>query len=84
MSFISSISIRALSTSDRTKRAEMFYLEQIPLTQRTNLNLQTSISELKEIMQNETFDIEIRLQIRGFVPVGLTLQLDFGYIAFFN
>jgi hypothetical protein len=84
MSFISNVSVRAISTSDRSKKAEMFYLEQIPFSQKSTLRLQTSVSELKDILSNDSFDIEVRLQVRGFIPLGFTLQIDYGYLVFYQ
>jgi hypothetical protein len=81
MSIFSNISIRALSKDGNNRRSEMFYLEEIPFTGRSELQLLSSISELKSTMENETFDLEIRLQIRGFVPTSLPLQIDFSYLA---
>ncbi|HMP30399.1 MAG TPA: hypothetical protein PKD85_12415 [Saprospiraceae bacterium] len=84
LSIFSNISIRALSKDGNNRRSEMFYLDEIPFNGRSELQLLSSISELKPTMEVETFDLEIRLQIRGFVPTSIPLQIDFSYLAVLN
>lgn len=81
LSIFSNISIRALSKDGNNTRSEMFYLDEIALNGRSELQLLSSVSELKPVMELGAFDIEIRMQIRGFVPASLPLQFDFSYLA---
>ena len=81
LSIFSTISIRVISRDGKNTRSEMYFLEEIPLVGRSELDLRPTLSELKPILSQEIFDLEIRLQIRGFVPASLPLQLDFSYAA---
>lgn len=81
LSVFSSISVRLVSRDGKNTKSEMYFQEEIPIVARTELDLRPTLSDLKPIITQETFDMEIRLQIRGFVPVSLPLQLDFNYVA---
>ena len=81
VTIFSTISVRIVSRDGKNTKSEMYFQEEIPLVARTELDLRPTLSDLKPIISQENFDLEIRLQIRGFVPTSLPLQLDFNYVA---
>jgi hypothetical protein len=81
VSIFSSVSVRIVSRDGKNTKSEMYFQEEIPVVARTELDLRPTLSDLMPIISQENFDLEIRLQIRGFIPVSLPLQLDFNYVA---
>lgn len=82
LDFISRISVYAISRKNPTLKREMFYLDQVPLSVGKELRMLSSTTQLKEILKEETIDIEIRMNVRQFVPGPLRARLEFGYAAF--
>ena len=69
--YIDKISFWAVSNVDPTLRKEMFYMDFVPLNQGDELQMISSISNLKEIMFEGSFDLEVKLNFRSF-PVNQT------------
>ena len=80
--FISRISVYAVSRKNPSVKREMFYLDQVPLSVGKELRMLSSTTQLKDLFQEETIDLEIRINVRQFVPGPLTARLEFGYAAF--
>lgn len=82
LDFISSITIDVVSRTNPNERAEMYYNEQIPLTQGANLRMLSATSELKDLLSEELVDLEVRLTFRRFPPTTVRCDLDLGYAIF--
>jgi hypothetical protein len=80
--FIDEISVRALSKTDQGLNKEMYYQDRIPFNQRGDLELFSSISELKDILSEEVIDMEIRIRLRQSTAVQLQNKLIFNYAVF--
>lgn len=80
LAFIRLVTVSAISRKSG-KRVEMFYREDVPFNEDSDLQMISSLGNLKEILAEETMDLEIRLEFRSFPPPGLTLQLDYGYLV---
>lgn len=80
--FIQRVSIRVFNRSDPDGFKEMYYNDFVPINQGNKLNLFSNISNLKNIVSNEMFDMEVRLKFRSFVPPQTRIRLNFGYIAY--
>lgn len=80
--FIDEISVRAFSRSDPGLNREMYFQDRIPFNQSGDLELFASISELKEILSEEVFDMEVRIRLRQSTPLQLQNKLIFSYAVF--
>lgn len=65
---IDQITIRAISSDDATNNKEVFFMEFIPIDHRGDLQLFGSLSNVKDIMMDDTFDLEVRFRFRNFTP----------------
>lgn len=57
----------------------MYYLDFVPLTTGLELRMLSSTTALKEIIQEETMDIEIRMNVRNFTNTAIRATFEFGY-----
>ena len=80
--FIDEISVRALSRTDPGLNREMYFQDRIPFNQSGDLELFSSISELKDILSQEVFDMEVRIRLRQSTPLQLQNKLIFSYAVF--
>ena len=80
--FIDQLSVRIRSNTSPEFDREMFYREQIPFSHNGDLQLLSSISELKEIISENTMDVEVRIRLRNFIPANLQAKLIFSYAVF--
>lgn len=80
--FIAEISVRALSKSDPGLNREMYFQDRIPFNQSGDLELFSSISELKDILSEEVFDMEVRIRLRQSTPLQIQNKLIFSYAVF--
>lgn len=81
LSFIRLVTVSAISRKPGGKKVEMFYMEDVPFNEDQELQMISSLGDLREILAEETMDVEIRLQFRSYPPPGLTLQMDYGYLV---
>lgn len=63
-----SVIINAINITDQTDIKEMYYQDFIQLNHTGDLKLLSSISELKPIMANGTFHMEVKVRMRSVVP----------------
>jgi hypothetical protein len=78
------ISIFAKSRTNPTLEREMFYLDFVPFNVGLELRLLTSISELQEILSEESFDLELRLEFKNFTALPTRIRFDYGYRIFYE
>ena len=60
----------------------MYYSEFVPFTVDNEIRLQSGSLELKEILKDDYVDIEIRMNLRNFVPNTIKTRLNMSYIVF--
>lgn len=76
---INRVSVYAVSQNDPNFKREILYLDFVPVDIGNELRLLASTTQLKEIMQDELIDIEIRINLRQFTPTNINANLLFGY-----
>jgi len=79
--FIQSVSVWMVSNVDPLYRYELYYLDFVPLNTGDEIKLLSGISNLKELMQEGSFDLEIKLKFRTFPPNQTDNLLTFGLVA---
>jgi hypothetical protein len=79
--FIQTVSIWMVSTIDADFRYELYYLDFVPLNTGNELKLLSGISNLKDIMEEGSFNLEIKLKFRTFPPNQTDNVLNFGLVA---
>ena len=82
--FLDKVSIRIYNRIDPDNYKEMYYLDAIPLNANNPLKLFSTISNLQPILENDNFDMEVRLKFRSFTPPNPRIRLDFGYTIYFQ
>ncbi len=80
--FISRISIYAVSKKDATKKREMYYLDFVPVNTDTQLRMLSSTTQLKDMMNEEFIDLEVRINLRSFTTSNIRAKIEFGYAVF--
>ncbi|NNF34160.1 MAG: hypothetical protein HKN68_08630 [Saprospiraceae bacterium] len=80
--FIAEISVRAISKTDPGLNREMYFQDRIPFNHSGDLELFSSISELREILSDEIFDMEVRIRLRQSTPLQIQNKLIFSYAVF--
>jgi hypothetical protein len=79
--FIERISIYVSTEKNPSNKREMYYVDFVPYTTDTELRMQSSTSDLLNILNEETVDLEIRINFREFVTRNIPTTIDFGYAA---
>ena len=82
--FIDDISVRAISKTDPNLNKEMFFMDRISFNHNGDLELFSSITELREIMLDSIIDIEVRIRFRRAFPTQIQHRLVFSYAVFDN
>lgn len=82
LDFIQDISVVIISRINPERKVEMYYSEFVPFQVDQEIKLQSGASELKEILDEDFIDIEIRMNIRGFVPNAIEAVLESSYVAY--
>lgn len=77
------VSIWLVSVTDASVRKEIYYRDQIPLTEKNELRLLSGIANLKEfLLSEEKYNLEIQLKFRNFVPTELENRLTYNFAVF--
>lgn len=84
INFLDKVSIRIYNRFDPDNFKEMYYLDAVPLNANNPLKLFSTIANLQPILENESFDMEVRLRFRAFTPPNPRVRLDFGYTIYFQ
>ena len=82
LDFINAVSVRAVSRTEPNNNLEMFYLSFVEFNEDNEMRLLPSIADLKSIMLDEQYDIELRLDLRRFPPTNFICDLQFELDAF--
>ena len=80
--FVDRIAITAISQSDPDFRREIFWMDFIPLDQSGDLELFSSLPEVKDILLEELIDLEIRLTFRTFTPTTIDSRIFLNFKGF--
>jgi len=79
---IDQIIIEVISQSDPSTQKEIFYNNLVPFSQNSDLQLLSSLSNVKEILTEEFVDLEIRLIFKSFTPRELDTRLLMQFNAY--
>jgi len=84
LDFIEDIGIHILDKDDHTQRHEAFYIlnDIIPFGSKTRIDMLPSILDLKQWLLDETVDIELRVNFRGFLPQELDGRVEMRFFAY--
>ncbi len=77
--FIRDISIYVISQNDPSKRKEIFYREEILPNEDETLELFPTLLDVTDILSEEIVDIEVRINLRSFVPQTFDNRIRFNY-----
>lgn len=80
-SIVREISIWAISREDSEEKEEIFYQDRIDFSEQNELRLFSSLSEVKNILLQDNFDLEIRLNFRTFTPTSIDTRVRMNFIA---
>ncbi len=82
---IREVSIWVVSTVDPSIRHEIYYLDQIPYSMRGEMRLLSGIANLKEFLSlHSTYNLEIQIKFRNFVPANTLNRLTYSFAIFLN
>ena len=80
-SIVREISVWAISSSNPDLRKEIFYQNRIKFSEQNELRLFSSLSEVSDILLEDEFDLEIRLNFRTFTPTEIDSRLRMNFIV---
>ena len=78
---INSVVINIWEPGKREDKKEVFFMDQFNNRNKERLQLFSSLSEVKDILLNDTFDAEIRIRFRAFTPTEIKSQLTMNFVA---
>ena len=78
---IQSAIINIWSPQDPDGKKEVFFMEFVTNQNRSELQLFSSLSEVKDILLKNTFDAEIKLIFRTFTPTEIESRLSMNFVA---
>ncbi len=80
LDFIRGVTVHVLVDPVSGERRELFYLEQIPLGNKEEVRMLASTTELKEVINKESIDLEFSFRLRDISPQSFTgiFELNFG------
>ena len=81
-SFVSWVEIYAISRQDQSLRQRIFYIDSPDFNNRNEVLLFNTFADMKEIFEEDTFDLEVRLRFRTFVPTNIPARIEFNYAVF--
>lgn len=81
---IDRISIRAISPVNPELEREVFWMDFIPLDQEGDLDLFSSLPEVKEILLLDNIHLQIRVNFKSFVPSDIESRILLNFKAFID
>ena len=78
---VQEISIWAISASNPTVRKEIFYHDRVNLNNVKELQLLSSLSEVKDILLQDRLTLEVRLNFRRTIPVEIESRLTMNFVV---
>jgi len=82
LNFIDGMTVHILEDATTGDRTELFYLDVVPLGNKTEIKLLASTSELKDLLSQETIDLELSLRFRQFLSQNFTGEFDLSFGIF--
>jgi len=76
------IAISAISVEDPDLEKEVFYMDFIPLDQQGDLEMFSSLPEVKEILLQDNIHLKIKLNFKTFVPSDIETRVLLNFKAF--
>ncbi len=76
------ISITAVSAVDPSIEAEVFYMDFIPLDHDGDLQMFSSLPEVKEILLQDEINLKVKLNFKSFVPTDIESRVILNFKAF--
>ena len=77
LEFIRRISVRVHESNDVLNATEIFYSDPTPLKKSNTIRPFPNISEVKDIMINDFYGIELRLDFRYVIPKSIEMKLEY-------
>ena len=78
----SKISIWVYKKGDYNNRFEIYYHDQIPFNSKGELKLLSTGEDVREILSNDEYEMDIEVQFRRFTNEVIETRLTFGYVAY--
>lgn len=82
LGFLRDVSVRAVKKDNSGIVKELFYLTDIRLDEGNSMVLFPALTEIKDIMTDPTFDLQLVVNFQGFPSSNVTLELDYTYLVF--
>lgn len=82
LSMIDEIVIDLFRSDDNRLNYEAAYTFQIPIRRLSRIDLVPSITNLKEVLMEDQFDLVMHVRFRGIPPRSFTVVLEMGFEAF--
>jgi len=80
--FIQDIYINGSDPSDLSSKRELFYREDIPFGSSNEIVLFGNLANMKEVINNDLINLEVRVNFRYFTPSNLENRLTLRFQAF--
>ena len=80
-SIVREVSVWAISVKDPELRAEVFFQDRINFNEQNELRLFSSLSDVKEIMMEDSFNLEVRFNFRNITPAQIRCRIEMNFIA---
>lgn len=81
LEFINQINVYLIDT-ENNRRREIFYLENIPFGNKTEITLLPSIQDITGLVTNDKAVLEVSLELRQFPPTSFDLELSMNFAGF--
>lgn len=78
---VNEIQINIWKPGSPQDKLEVFFMDRRNNRNREQLELFSSLSEVKEILLNDTFDGEIKIRFAGFTPAEIDSRLTMNFVA---
>ena len=80
-SIVREVSVRAISPRNPELNREIFFQDQISLNNQNELRLFSSLSDVREILIGETFNLEVRFNFRNITPAEIPSRIEMNFLA---
>lgn len=80
-SIVRLVSVHAISTTDPDLQKEIFYQDQISLNEQNELRLFSSSTEVKDLLLDQSINIEIRFNFRNITPAEIPSRINMSFFA---
>jgi hypothetical protein len=81
LELIRDISVLVFDPANRSLKLEIFYLDPVPYNTGTRIRPFPALPNVKDIMKNNTFNLEIRLRFRVITPESMDMRFQYDLSA---